>query len=247
MPEGRLCPQCGQLSRLKGPTPSKRLGEPFWTLHCQKGHCTYWWKRKGKLEPLPAETLEKLHSRSNRFKFPIPRCDHQGCDRFGKKMAVNVYSHPLKKGGTCKIAHFRCDGQAGHVLYLSMPNGHPVTKEEWGCYRWTHNGEAFETIPGRAADGTTRNWRPADWYVKPVEWRIIGDHLRSADYTSQADLFSWLDSTEIIKCPYAVNWRDALDKEACSEEKMRNCSEFIRKIRAWVKKPGRIMEKKSAA
>ena len=80
-----------------------------------------------------------------------------------------------------------------------------------------------------------------------MEWRIIGDRLLSTDYMSNADLFSWLDSSRILPCSYADTWADSMNKQKCSEEKMKNCSEFIRKIRAWVKKPGKIMGKKSAA
>ena len=68
-----------------------------------------------------------------------------------------------------------------------------------------------------------------------MEWRIIGDRLLSTDYMSNADLFSWLDSSRILPCSYADTWADSMNKQKCSEEKMKNCSEFIRKIRAWVK------------
>lgn len=234
MPDGKLCSKsgCNQPGGLQGPNHSVRLGEPFWRLHCSHGHSTYWWRRKEELEPMPAEAQEKLHSRSNRFAFSIPRCERQGCPRFDKKMDVNVHPHPLKGGGSCKIAHFRCRGPESHVLYLSMPNGIPVTKDGWGSYHWTDNGKRFDTTPGRAADGTTPNWRPADWWARPGDYRVIATELMAKDSISNRELGKRLDAIHLIKCPYGESWEEALSGPGRAANR-------VSEVRKWMKRPGK--------
>jgi hypothetical protein len=75
-------------------------------------------------------------------------------------------------------------------------------------------------------------YRPYDWNEKPIEWRIIGNELLSQSSMSNAHLAECLDGARIIVCPYGKSWREAVREKACSE--------FFRKIRAWVKKPGQV-------
>lgn len=74
-------------------------------------------------------------------------------------------------------------------------------------------------------------WRPDDWDNKPIDWRVIGNELLSRSYMSNEELAEHLDAGRILKCPYTQSWKVAM--------KERTCSEFIRKIRAWVKRPGK--------
>jgi hypothetical protein len=76
-------------------------------------------------------------------------------------------------------------------------------------------------------------WRPKDWDDKPIDWRIIATELFSKPRMSNEELAERLDTSRIFgQCPYGPNWKVAM--------KEKNCSEFIRKIRVWVKRPGKV-------
>lgn len=81
-------------------------------------------------------------------------------------------------------------------------------------------------------------WRPADWREKPPHWRIIGSELLStAEVMSNRELADRLDRARVA-CPHGSSWKVSLDKKACSE--------FLRKIRGWVKRPARMALGKAA-
>lgn len=134
LPDGRLCPTCGALGHLQGPNPSKRLGEPFWVLRCEKKHATYYWRRTGTLEQLPASALERLHRRTSK---PVmaPRCEKIGCPGYGLAMNPQKKRHAVEGGGHAWILHCRCRN-GGHDVFLALPGGEPVAKHAWGVYEW---------------------------------------------------------------------------------------------------------------
>lgn len=82
-------------------------------------------------------------------------------------------------------------------------------------------------------------WRPTDWGKRPFEWRTIGTELLSrAGYMSNRELATRLDSSRIITCPYDKTWCAAIGRKECSM--------FIRRIRRWVHRPGKIASTKAA-
>jgi hypothetical protein len=56
-------------------------------------------------------------------------------------------------------------------------------------------------------------WRPADWYDRPIDWRIIGTELLSKPSMSNRELGKRLDSSRLIKCPYATTWEIGLTRD----------------------------------
>lgn len=91
-----------------------------------------------------------------------------------------------------------------------------------------------------ALEQAERNWRPQDWFQKPTEWRIIGDQLLSNSCMSNKELAERLDGSRIVICPYGRTWRSAI------EDEHKGCTEFIRRIRGWIRRPGKVKAKPAA-
>ena len=159
------------------------------------------------------------------------RFDFVACRKCGLKSKTHLYLH-VHRHGYSRIKEYRAEyPKAPRVSFASRRDFLSDYTKRMYAAKKAHLAE-LERIAAM---------RPADWFDKPIEWRIIGDWLLSRDDpTTNAALFSWLDDSKILECPYAEAWADVTNKAKCSEDKMRNCSEFIRKIRGWVKKPGRI-------
>jgi hypothetical protein len=103
---------------------------------------------------------------------------------------------------------------------------------EWREKRRTWEREEYyprkkETFRARRA----ARWRPLDWNDKPIEWRIIGNELLSQRaYMNNDELADRLDTSRILKCPYALIWKDALNT--------RGFLLLVNKVRKWVKRQG---------
>jgi len=76
---------------------------------------------------------------------------------------------------------------------------------------------------------------PADWFKKPIDWRVIGTELLSRDYMDNQELGEWLDDSRVIKCPYGSSWSRAL----VGAHKNRSAINFITDIRNWVNRPAK--------
>ena len=180
MPDGKNCsePGCGQSGQLQGPTNSRRLGEPVWVLRCGHGHSTHWWKRKGKLEPLSNEALEKLHSRGT-APIPVPRCPLEGCNR---KMNPQYKPHRLAGGGKITFMHCQCRIHPSQRVYLVLPRGEVATRDRWAEYRWTDKltGCALNTVSGiRPPQRKKRGGRPKGMTKeRQEEARELERHIR---------------------------------------------------------------------
>jgi hypothetical protein len=80
--------------------------------------------------------------------------------------------------------------------------------------------------------------RPVDWHKRPVAWRLIATELLLQDYLSNNELAQRLDSSNILRCPYESTWRASVESKGFAE--------FIRRIRSWIGRPGRIKGKTPA-
>ena len=75
-----------------------------------------------------------------------------------------------------------------------------------------------------------------DWARKPAVWRIIYTELHAqAGYVSNKELAKKLDSAR-IPCPQGKGWGTTWMASADSKV----FGEYIRKVRKWAGKPGRI-------
>jgi len=89
-------------------------------------------------------------------------------------------------------------------------------------------------------------WRPSDWDVKPIEWRIIGTELLlSTDYISNKDLGKRLDTSRLLTCPYGSSWEKAFSSD--KKEKHKGAFNFISDIRRWVGRSGKNPAAKSSS
>jgi|SRR5271165_1345902 len=88
----------------------------------------------------------------------------------------------------------------------------------------------------KAALKAAGQW-PADWWKKPLKWRIIGDVLLSRDgCMSNQELGKALDTAQLIQCPYGNTWAAALSSDATAKSDA--ATALVTKIRRWVNKPG---------
>jgi len=96
----------------------------------------------------------------------------------------------------------------------------------------------------KAALQAGRRW-PADWWDRPLMWRIIGDILLSRDGSmSNRELGKILDKAQIIKCPHGDTWAAALSSNAMA--KSNAAKVLVAKVRRWVNKPGSLGRAKVA-
>ena len=96
----------------------------------------------------------------------------------------------------------------------------------------------------KAALQASRRW-PADWWDRPLMWRIIGDILLSRDGSmSNRELGKILDKAQIIKCPHGDTWAAALSSNAMA--KSNAAKVLVAKVRRWVNKPGSLGRAKVA-
>jgi len=169
--------------------------------------------------------------------------------------AANALLKRAKENGAINPWHYLLPHRAGNAMQGFDPT-HPMTswRGSWDALRRAAGlpelriNELSRTRskhPGRVSRGSqimTDRWsklkakladatRPDDWNEKPIEWRIIGNELLSRPSMSNAEVGASLDGSRIISCPYGNSWKAAMSQKACSE--------FLRKIRAWVKKPGK--------
>jgi len=81
--------------------------------------------------------------------------------------------------------------------------------------------------------------QPADWYQKPLRWRVIADVLRSQDApVSNSEVGKQLDDGEILK-PYTDgNW------EAVLSSSIHPAVKLLSKVRKWVNRPGKTAVEK---
>jgi hypothetical protein len=154
-PDVQFCPECGSNRQLQGPNQSERLGEPFWVLRCPHRESEYFWRPNPKLQPLPPEVFETLHSR-NRYQVPTPRCPR--CDR---KMNPQKKEHLCHDGGLVEILHFRCRVcKEPQDLFSVLPQGHVAKKDGLGIYRWKDEKRQDRyTVRRRAQDRTSVTWQ----------------------------------------------------------------------------------------
>src|SRR5664280_3719109 len=88
----------------------------------------------------------------------------------------------------------------------------------------------------KAALQAARRW-PADWWDRPLMWRIIGDILLSRDGSmSNRELAKILDKAQIIEGPDGGTWAAALSSDVMV--KSNAATALVTRVRRWVNKPG---------
>jgi predicted transcriptional regulator len=75
-------------------------------------------------------------------------------------------------------------------------------------------------------------WRPADWWQKPVDDRIVATELLAKDYMSNKELGRRLDSSRLLNCPYGQTWELALSGPG-------RAANYVTEVRKWVNRPGK--------
>jgi DNA-binding XRE family transcriptional regulator len=242
-----VCSGCGHKKALDG-KDSKRFGQKIYIRRCRQDpkdppslrhdDPTYWWEKNGKMVRMPPAAIEQLHGRSRRL-FPVPKCEREGCPRNGKTMErSNVLHLATHNGGRCKIATYRCRATKAHPEYRVLPCGEIATRLGMGRYRWRDSvtRETHETARGR--DGTSPQWRPADWDSKPLWWKVAGEYLLKHRDATNANVAAHLDKMGVRRRS-EVSWTIAIQKEQ-KQSIMNN----MRDVRIWVRVPGRTPGKK---
>lgn len=241
----KTCSKCGEIRVLRGPNFSARLQKWFWVQSCssrrpdyeQTEHdapIPYWENESGQMEPIPIDSIERMHSRAA-YSFSIPKC----C---GYAMNPQPKQHLTDDGRAVTILHCRCRkcGIGTHDVYLVLPSGIKALRERRGVFMWTSEfGKITRTKWRRAEDRTSKFWRPADWWDKSIDYRIVGSELLSKAYMSNEELGKRLDSSRLLKCPYGTDgWEIALRGSG-------RAANYVTEIRKWVNRPGKRPEPKA--
>jgi hypothetical protein len=101
-------------------------------------------------------------------------------------------------------------------------------------WREDHAAEIHQVASSRWAALRAAAERPADWYQKPLRWRVIADVLRSQDAPmSNSEVGKQLDDGEILKPYRDGNW------EAVLSSSIHPAVKLLSKVRKWVNRPGK--------
>jgi hypothetical protein len=122
---------------------------------------------------------------------------------------------------------------------------HPDKRKEIGAkFRRTHHAAELER--GRNWHERQRKllqaaWRPSNWERKPILWQIVGNQLLSRGDVTNKEIARQLDSIS-VPCPYGKNADQRTWQRAVNEKSF---LQLMRRIRIWVKRPGRTTKPKT--
>jgi hypothetical protein len=194
-----------------------------------------------KADPVKGAKIARTnkHKRRKAAGLPIrPIGSMQPCqypDKHGGKRAEGC-EIKYKLSGSFQKYCGPCQLRADADRAQAYRDEHPEEVKARNVLLWELRRQNLVDLQAKAAELAQR---PSDWYGKPIEWRVVGTELLSADEVSNKQLGERLDGSRIFKCPYGkdgTNWQTALSGPG-------SATNFISDVRKWMKRPGKSVRK----
>ena len=152
--------------------------------------------------------------------------DFVACRKCGLKSKTHLYLH-VHRHGYSRVKEYRAEyPKAPRVSFARRRDFLSDYTKRMYANKKAHLAELERSAAKH----------PADWFDKPIDWRIVGTELLlSQSYMSNEELAERLDGARITKSPYSPDGKSSL--------RTKGFVEFIRKIRIWVRRPGRTQTK----